>query len=228
MKTSLPIKTLITAPLLAAIGLSAFSGIASAHDNPVEPTALQQSTHTDAQSALQQAKKAGESKITTTVVLSLPKAEAQTAPAAKTVKKAAPVKKTAPAAKKTAPKASAKKTAPTFTKVEAQKAKKKSVKRGKHGSCKASMYGYRDGTAGGPTASGQRFNPKKLTAAHKTLKFGTKVKVTNKKNHKSVVVRINDRGPYAHGRCLDLSTAAMKKVGGFRSGVISAKWEVVR
>jgi rare lipoprotein A len=63
------------------------------------------------------------------------------------------------------------------------------------------------------TASGERMNPAKLTAAHKTLPFGTKLKVTNPKNGKSVVVRINDRGPFIKGRVLDLSKAAAQKIG---------------
>jgi rare lipoprotein A len=63
------------------------------------------------------------------------------------------------------------------------------------------------------TASGERMNPAKLTAAHKTLPFGTKLKVTNPNNGKSVVVRINDRGPFIRGRVLDLSKAAAQRIG---------------
>jgi rare lipoprotein A len=63
------------------------------------------------------------------------------------------------------------------------------------------------------TASGEMMNPAKLTAAHKTLPFGTKLKVTNPKNGKSVIVRINDRGPFTKGRSLDLSKAAAQKIG---------------
>ena len=62
------------------------------------------------------------------------------------------------------------------------------------------------------TASGSIFNMNALTAAHKTLPFGTKVKVTNKKTKQSVIVKITDRGPYAHGRVLDLSKAAANKI----------------
>ncbi|EXL01395.1 lipoprotein [Aquamicrobium defluvii] len=68
------------------------------------------------------------------------------------------------------------------------------------------------------TASGERMNPAALTAAHRTLPFGTRLKVTNKKNGKSVVVRINDRGPFVKGRVLDLSKAAANKLGFIRSG----------
>jgi rare lipoprotein A len=63
------------------------------------------------------------------------------------------------------------------------------------------------------TASGERMNPAKLTAAHKTLPFGTKLKVTNPANGKSVIVRINDRGPFIKGRHLDLSKAAAQRIG---------------
>lgn len=63
------------------------------------------------------------------------------------------------------------------------------------------------------TANGERMNPAKLTAAHKTLPFGTKLKVTNPSNGKSVIVRINDRGPFIKGRVIDLSKAAAQKIG---------------
>jgi rare lipoprotein A len=69
------------------------------------------------------------------------------------------------------------------------------------------------GFHGKKTANGERFNTNDLTAAHKTLPFGTEVRVTNERTGKSVVVRINDRGPYAHGRVIDLSKAAAEAVG---------------
>ena len=94
-------------------------------------------------------------------------------------------------------------------------------------SCGASFYGNGDGTDGGPTASGERFNTHAYTAAHKSLPFGTRVRVTNKANGRSVVVRINDRGPYVGGRCLDLSYAAMKSIGGVSSGVARVDWQIV-
>jgi len=68
-------------------------------------------------------------------------------------------------------------------------------------------------------ASGGWFNPNAMTAAHKTLPFGTKVRVTNRNNGKSVVVTINDRGPYIKGRIIDLSRAAAVQVGMTKSGV---------
>ena len=68
-------------------------------------------------------------------------------------------------------------------------------------------------------ACGGRFNPKALTAAHKTLPCGTKVRVTNKRNGKSVVVTINDRGPFVPGRIIDLSKAAAQVISMTGSGV---------
>ena len=75
----------------------------------------------------------------------------------------------------------------------------------------ASWYG--PGFHGRKTASGEPFNAGALTAAHRTFPFGTRVRVVNKRNGRSVVVRINDRGPYAHGRVIDLSRAAAHAIG---------------
>ena len=75
----------------------------------------------------------------------------------------------------------------------------------------ASYYGRR--FHGRRTANGERFDMNAFTAAHKTLRFGTKVRVTNPRNGKSVIVRINDRGPYAHGREIDVSRAAAIELG---------------
>ena len=68
------------------------------------------------------------------------------------------------------------------------------------------------------TASGERMNPAALTAAHRSLPFGTKVKVTNQRNGRSVVVRINDRGPFVRGRMLDLSRGAAQQLGFISAG----------
>ena len=68
------------------------------------------------------------------------------------------------------------------------------------------------------TASGERMNPSLMTAAHRTLPFGTKLKVTNQRNGKTVIVRINDRGPFAKGRVIDLSKAAANQLGFIKSG----------
>ena len=73
----------------------------------------------------------------------------------------------------------------------------------------ASVYGY----AGSKTASGERAHPGGLTAAHRTLKFGTKVQVTNKRNGRTVTVRINDRGPFIRGRVIDLTPAGARALG---------------
>ena len=67
--------------------------------------------------------------------------------------------------------------------------------------------------SGGKTASGQKLNPQALTAAHRTLPFGSKVKVTNKHNGHSVVVTINDRGPFVRGRVIDVTPAAARVLG---------------
>jgi rare lipoprotein A len=76
---------------------------------------------------------------------------------------------------------------------------------------RASWYG--PGFHGRRTASGETFNANALTAAHRTLPFGTRVRVMNKSTGRSVVVRINDRGPYAHGRVIDLSRASAQAIG---------------
>jgi rare lipoprotein A len=73
----------------------------------------------------------------------------------------------------------------------------------------ASVYAYESGK----TASGERASAKGFTAAHRTLPFGTHVRVTNKRNGKSVVVRINDRGPFIKGRVIDVTPAAAKVLG---------------
>jgi rare lipoprotein A len=80
---------------------------------------------------------------------------------------------------------------------------------------------------GRKTASGERFNVNAMTMAHKTLPFGTRVKVTNLANKKSVVVRVNDRGPTNPDRIGDLTTGAARKIGMTKAGVIDARLEVV-
>lgn len=80
----------------------------------------------------------------------------------------------------------------------------------------ASWYG--PGLTGHHTASGERFDPGELTAAHRSLPFGSKVRVTNERTGRSVVVRINDRGPWARGRVIDLSEAAARQIGLVASG----------
>lgn len=86
---------------------------------------------------------------------------------------------------------------------------------------KASWYG--PNFAGRPTANGEIFDPRGLTAAHRTLPFGTRVRVVNLETGRSVIVRINDRGPFAHGRIIDLSRAAAEAVGLIASGVAQVR-----
>ena len=81
--------------------------------------------------------------------------------------------------------------------------------------------------AGRKTASGEAYNPEALTMAHKTLPFGTRVKITNTKNGKSVTVRVNDRGPTQADRVGDVSLAAARKLGMLKPGVIEAELVVV-
>ena len=79
--------------------------------------------------------------------------------------------------------------------------------------CIASHYGAGDGFAGRRTASGERMNPRGMTAAHRYRPFGSRVIVTNQSNGRSVSVRINDRGPFVRGRCIDLSSGAARAIG---------------
>jgi rare lipoprotein A len=90
--------------------------------------------------------------------------------------------------------------------------------------CQASFYT----DEGSRTASGEIFHVNDFTAAHKTLPFNTRVRVTNVSNGKSVVVRINDRGPFAAGRCLDLTPAAFNTIANQSAGVITVKYEVLQ
>ena len=85
----------------------------------------------------------------------------------------------------------------------------------------ASYYGARH--HGKRTASGEPFDQHGLTAAHRQLPFGTRVLVTNLSNNKSVVVRINDRGPHTRGRLIDLSRQAAEQLGMLRSGTAKVR-----
>lgn len=77
------------------------------------------------------------------------------------------------------------------------------------------------------TSSGERFNQLALTAAHRTLPFGTRVRVTNLKNNRSVVVKINDRGPFIDGRIIDLTRNAFSRIGNTEQGLIQVRIEVI-
>ena len=81
--------------------------------------------------------------------------------------------------------------------------------------------------SGRVTANGERFNPNGLTAAHRSLKFGTKVRVTNLRNGRSVIVRINDRGPFIRGRIIDLTYGAAAVVGMHGSGIAKVRVAVL-
>ena len=94
------------------------------------------------------------------------------------------------------------------------------------GNMKASWYG--PGFHGRLTANGEIYDQMSFTAAHKSLKFGTLLKITNPRNNKSVVIRINDRGPYINGRDLDLSKAAALELGMVRRGVAKIKVEEIK
>ena len=80
---------------------------------------------------------------------------------------------------------------------------------------------------GRPTANGERFDNGKLTAAHRTLPFGTRVRVTNLDNGRSVTVLVNDRGPFVKGRIIDLSFAAARRIDMVRAGVARVRVEPV-
>ena len=86
---------------------------------------------------------------------------------------------------------------------------------------------YHDKFNGRKTASGEIFSNSKLTAAHRTLPFGTEVKVTNLRTGKSVVVEINDRGPFHSSRALDLSKAAFNSIGNHKNGTMPVEYEIV-
>lgn len=86
---------------------------------------------------------------------------------------------------------------------------------------------YHDKFNGRKTANGEVFDNGEFTAANKTLPFGTKVKITNLKNNESVIVRINDRGPFTKNRAFDLSKAAFDEIADLRSGTIAIAYEII-
>ncbi len=86
---------------------------------------------------------------------------------------------------------------------------------------------YHDKFNGRKTASGEIFSNTKLTAAHRTLPFGTQVKITNLRNGESIVVRINDRGPFTKSRVFDLSRAAYEEIGDTKHGVMPIEYEII-
>jgi len=90
---------------------------------------------------------------------------------------------------------------------------------------KASWYGKE--FHGKKTASGEIFDMYKLTAAHRTLPLGSRVRVKNLENGKTVVVRVNDRGPFKEGRIIDLSYQAAKKIGMLKKGMVEVRIDVI-
>lgn len=91
----------------------------------------------------------------------------------------------------------------------------------------ASYYGYRDGYAWKTTANGEVMNPSLMTTAHRSLPFGTRLLVTNQRNGKSIIVKVNDRGPFIAGRVLDLSYGAFGKISAVSRGVTKICYSVV-
>ncbi len=94
----------------------------------------------------------------------------------------------------------------------------------------ASWYGYetRNKRGGHMTANGEVFDPEGLTAAHKYLPLPTFVRVTNLENHRSIIVRVNDRGPFVKGRIIDLSAGAAKRLGFYRKGLARVRVETIK
>ena len=92
----------------------------------------------------------------------------------------------------------------------------------------ASWYGVQDGFHGRRTANGEIFNAFGNTAAHRSLPFGTMVKVTNLNNNRTTVIRINDRGPFVRGRIVDLSQGSAAKIGLISTGTAPVRLEVLR
>jgi peptidoglycan lytic transglycosylase len=95
------------------------------------------------------------------------------------------------------------------------------------GSSFSGMASYYGSESGSCTASGAHFNPSAMTAAHRSLPFGTKVRVTNRRNGRSVIVTINDRGPFVRGRVIDLSSGAAGVIGMRGAGVAPVSLEVL-
>ena len=106
-----------------------------------------------------------------------------------------------------------------------ESARQKGARAGAYQIGVSSYYGKK--FHGRPTASGEPFDMHALTAAHRTLSFGTEIQVTNLENGRSVIVRVNDRGPFVEGRVLDLSRAAARRIDMIGTGTAMVKIEVV-
>lgn len=92
---------------------------------------------------------------------------------------------------------------------------------------KVSFYGKGDGFHGRKTASGERFSSHEFTAAHRTLPFGTRLRLKNPNNNREAIVRINDRGPYTDGRQLDVSWRVAEELGFTEQGVVTLLVEIL-
>jgi rare lipoprotein A len=121
------------------------------------------------------------------------------------------------------PSATKKSPAPRQTSKAASRSTPRTEKVLSTGSCGASFYDEPQ-----MTANGETFNPNALTAASKTLAFDTRVRVTSVDTGRSVIVRINDRGPYIDGRCLDLSRAAFDAIDDLNKGAMTVKYEILK
>ncbi|MGD9944991.1 MAG: septal ring lytic transglycosylase RlpA family protein [Burkholderiaceae bacterium] len=108
---------------------------------------------------------------------------------------------------------------------QATGADKRDAEAVRHVRGRVSFYGKR--FAQRATASGERFDPDDLTMAHRSLPFGSTVKVTNLRNRRSVIVRVNDRGPHLRSRIADVSLGAARMLGMLRHGVIDARLEIL-
>jgi rare lipoprotein A len=115
----------------------------------------------------------------------------------------------------------------TFVSSRANVTKRQAAETTEAASGLASFYGTGQGH-GPKTANGEKFNGRELTAAHRTLPFGTRVRVTNVSTGRSVTVRVNDRGPFVPGRVIDVSQAAAEELGMVGRGVTKVKLDVVQ
>jgi rare lipoprotein A len=106
--------------------------------------------------------------------------------------------------------------------------KSPAISHGPDGSVRGVASWYGPGYQGRTTANGEKFNMNAMTAAHKKLPFGTRVRVTNLANGKKVVVRINDRGPFIKGRIIDLSREGARRLGFMKAGLAEVKLEILR
>ncbi len=118
--------------------------------------------------------------------------------------------------------------APRFARADGQRSAKRKTPTQNRSFQEGTASYYAHAFHGKLTANGEKFNMNALTAAHKTLPFNTRLRVRNLRNNKTVIVRINDRGPYAKGRIIDLSLASAKKIGMLKSGTAPVRLEIIK